>query len=147
MNEKVQNTLDERVSYFGNPLYPIAEVLKQRGYLIASNTDFGIRGDKLDYGSLGILEPRAPIKKNFLGFRWNKKQRALFVGVLNAGDISEGRLKIYPKWFLEVYGRNNLQKLIELAREFPNPSNVKIEVRLGKEEPKEESYSHELARY
>jgi len=129
--------LDERISYHESPTYAIARTLKDKGYQIADST--GMRVSEPSHDVLGILEPRNPIEKSFLGFKWNKKQRALYEGTLWINNQARGA-KPDENWVLEVYGRNNVPKLTELVRELSEPKGVSVQVRLDSEQARVETY-------
>lgn len=129
--------LDERISYHESPTYEIARKLKDKGYQIA---DFaGIRVSEPQHDVLGILEPRDPIEKSFLGFKRNKKQRALYIGTLWINNQERGA-KSDENWVLEAYGRNNVPKLTELVRELSESKGVSVQVRLEREQSRVEMY-------
>jgi hypothetical protein len=130
-------TLDERIRYYESPTYAIAKTIKDKGYQIADST--GMRVSEPPNHVLGILEPKEPIEKSFLGFKWKRKQRALHIGTLWLANDARGA-KPDENWVLEVYGRNNVPKLTELVREFSEPKKVSVQVRLHSEQPRVETY-------
>ncbi|MFH0949371.1 MAG: hypothetical protein V1802_02695 [Candidatus Aenigmatarchaeota archaeon] len=131
-----QTPSDTRISYWESPAYVINRALQEKGYQIANCA--GIKVDEPSHDHIGILEPRAPVSRNFLGIKWHERQRALYLGTLWLTNPAIGASE--EQWVLEVYGRDNVPKLTELVRELSEPFHVKVEVKLEKESPKLERY-------
>lgn len=143
MENPGKNSLDKRISYYENPAYKLERDLLDKGYEIANLN--GVRESKLNHCVFGILKPRRDIiKKSFLGFKSNKKQRALFLGRVWLSDQDFGA-KPDKRWVLEVYGRQNIEELTGLIKELSEPSGVDVQVRLGSEESKFEAYIMDFA--
>ena len=140
MKNNTPKTLDERISYYDyheSLTYAIAKTIRDKGYEIADSTGRKISEPPQD--ALGILEPREPIEKSFFGFfKRKEKQKALHTGTLWVDNYVRGA-KHDKNWVLEVYGRNNVQKLIELVKEFSEPKKVSVQVSLDSEHPKVEN--------
>jgi len=138
----MEQRLDTLIEYHESPTYEIADTLLSIGYQIANCC--GMKISKPAHDVLGILEPRSPIKKKFLCFRGEEKQRALYIGTLwldnNAREAKPDR-----NWVLEVYGRDNIPKLIQLVKKLSEPRKVNVQIRLESEEPEEESYASDAA--
>ena len=141
----MEQKLEDRISYDESPTFAIARILRAKGYLIANPfsqifgvAPYGRRVSEPPHDGLGILEPRNPIQRSFLGLKWNKAQRALYIGTLwvdNDEDDEAIGAKHNENWVLEVYGRENVSKLTELIKELPKPENVSVQVRLTRETP------------
>lgn len=131
--EQPKKLLENKVSYTEPIIFKIAKVLKHRGYGLADSNGvckfyehvatFG------DYSHIGIIQPRALIKKGFLGIEYKQEHR-LFVGCL---DLNKRK-----KWILEVYGRENVSKLMDAAKKLSKLFDVKIKVNLETEFSKDE---------
>jgi len=133
--------LEERISYYESPTYAIAETLREKGYQIADTE--GVRVlelDELSHYYLGILEPQEPIELRLLGLNFPKKQKALYLGTLWVDNQSRGAIPD-KNWVLDVYGRDNVPKLMELVKELSEPNNVCVQVGLVSEQPREENNS------
>ena len=143
MQEK--KALDERIDYNEHPVYEIATTLREKGYQIANC--IGIRqAEPEPKHSVGILKPRRDIQKSFLGIRWNKRQRALYLGTLWLDNKAKGA-KNNENWILEVYGRENIKELSELVKELSEPRNVNFKVILDMDQSREESYPSDSDHY
>ncbi len=129
--------LDERISYHESPAYDVARALRDRGYEIASGT--GLRRSEPSHNVVGILKPRDPVQKSFLGPKWDSKQRALYLGTLWLDNRAKGA-KHDENWVLEVYGRDNVPELTELVKGLSEPKKVSVQVRLDSEQPRVETY-------
>lgn len=129
--------LDERVSYHESPAYTVARKLRDKGYEIASC--IGLKRTEPDHNVVGILKPRDHIQKSFLGLKWDSKQRALHLGTLWLDNRAKGA-KYHKNWVLEVYGRDNVPELTELVKELSETSGARVQIRLGSEQPRVETY-------
>jgi hypothetical protein len=133
----LKDTLDERIQYEESPLYKIAQSLKDKGYILASNT--GVREKEVyDRNCIGILKPRKPIIKKFLGIKIPIHQRALYIADLWLKN--EAREAGYSNWVLDINGRENVNELTELVKELSEPTKAKVKIRLKSEESKLETY-------
>ena len=130
-------TLDKKVSYYESPTYAIARTLREKGYEIADGR--GRRQTEPKHSVVGILKPRDPIQKSFLGIKWNKGQKALYLGTLWLNSQLMGA-RSDENWVLEVYGRENVPELTKLVEELSEPSSTRVQVTLGREQPKVETY-------
>ena len=137
MEKQNKNSQDERISYYESPVYSIAKELRKRGYEIADS--IGVRITEPEEEVIGILKDREPIKKSFLGIKWEKAQPALYVGKLwlNHPKI---RARENKSWVLEVYGREYVPEMMNLIEELSSPYGVRVDVKLGSENPREETY-------
>ena len=137
METQSTNYSDTEISLYESPVYDIAKSLREKGYKIASRE--GIRRKKPTPDSVGILEEREPIKKNFLGIPFKKKLRAYHIATLWIHN--EPRKAIEDKtWILQVNGKENIEKLEKAIKELSIPYKVKVKVELVNENPKQETY-------
>jgi len=125
------------VTYYENPTLAVVKLLRERGYEIADC--IGMRTHMPDRDAVGILKPRPPVEKKFLFFHRKVKQRALFIGVLWLDNKLRGA-KIDKTWILEVYGREYVQELTELAKELEKTHSKDIHVVLEVEKTELETY-------
>lgn len=149
-NQLEQSLLEEDESRecngipFNGPSYLIAEKLKEKGYDISGHGGVRLKEKTLS-SFIGILKDRKPVEKRILGFKYNKKQRALHLGTLwfnnNKKDADENK-----NWVLEVYGKKYLPTLTKLVNSLSKPYNVQVEVKLKNEYPLEETYLSDLAK-
>ncbi len=132
----MKKSIDDRVTYHENTV-AVTKTLRDRGYDIANSA--GLRQSEPDKGAVGILKPREPIQKSFLGFKWNNQQRALYIGTLWLENQARGA-KLDENWVLEVYGRDYVPELTELAKELSEPHQTQVQIRLDTEKPRVETY-------
>jgi len=132
----MKKSIDDRLTYHENSV-AVAKTLKDRGYDIASST--GLRQSEPDRDVVGILKPREPVQKSFLGVRWNSQQRALYIGTLWLENQARGA-KLNENWVLEVYGRAYVPELTELVKELSEPHQAQVQIRLNAEKPRVETY-------
>jgi len=132
--------LTQKVSYHESLIYAIAKTLKDKGYQIADCG--GMEVSEPQHDVLGILKPRDSVEKSFLGFKWYRKQRALYLGNLWIDNQARGASP--QNWVLEVYGRDNIPKLTELARELSEPTEASVQVILDSEQERLERYLFDL---
>ncbi len=133
----MKNSIDEKITYHENSV-AVAKNLRERGYTIASST--GIRQREPDRDVIGILKSREPIQKNFLGFKWNKQQRGLYIGTLWLENQARGAIH-NENWVLEVYGRDYVPELTKLVKELSEQHQAKVQIILDSEKPRVEIYS------
>ena len=117
------------VSYYESPVYGVAKHLRARGYKIADY--LGVRVREPDKRAIGILKPRPPVvKRSFFFRRKMLEQRALFLGTLWFTERGADPEKL---WILNVYGRENIQEMTELAEKLSQEFSIDIRVVLDKE--------------
>jgi hypothetical protein len=87
----------------------------------------------IEADSLGILwkDPDAKPRKRLFGLI-KLEPRRWFLGTI--------WFKSEQKWVLEVYGRKHIALVRQLAEEIASTFNVKIHIRLVREEPDFETY-------
>ncbi|MCX6750210.1 MAG: hypothetical protein NTZ83_02030 [Candidatus Pacearchaeota archaeon] len=122
----------QKIIYFESPANGIARALKGRGYVAAGY--FGIR-NKPATNLVGVLKERKPIQKTRFGFKLNKTQRAHYIGdiLLNSSGEEE-------QWLLKGYGKKYFPKLTEILEEISESYGAKLQVRLDRKTPKQETY-------
>jgi hypothetical protein len=129
-----------------NPVYRIAEGLKEEGYAPAGR--LGIKQNepnRLDPNMVGILKERKAIEKSFFGFKYNQPQRAFHLGTIWINDEDKGA-KEDKKWILEVCGKKYESKLTELVEKLALPYNVQVETILSRKTPKLETYLSDIGK-
>ncbi len=141
MRRQNKNSLDEGVSSYKSPAYEIARKLRQMGYEIADC--IGMRQNEPDRDSVGILQLRDPVQKSFLGIKYNKKQRALYLGTLWL-DNPPRKAKEDEKWILDVYGKENISQLTDVVKKLSESYSIKFQVELKTENPKLETFLDDL---
>ncbi len=135
--EKLDFSLfNERVSYYESPAYELARKLRQMGYEIANC--IGLRKTEPEKDNIGILKSR-DIQKSFLGIKYIKKYRALHIGTLWF-DEPPRKTEENKKWYLDVYGRENISQLTKIVKNLSKPYKVKVQVGLKSEISKVESF-------
>jgi len=132
----MKKSIDDRVTYYENSV-AVAKILRERGYYIACST--GVRKSEPNYNVVGILKPREPAQRSFLGFKWNSQQRAVYIGTLWLENQSRGA-KLDKNWVLEVYGRDYVPELTELVKELSELHQIQVQIRLDSEKPYTETY-------
>jgi len=125
------------VSLYEYPVYGVAKYLRARGYEIASLIGVRVREPSKDV--IGILKPRPPLVRFFF---FRVKQRALFIGVLWFTSRGADPEKL---WILDVYGRENIKEMTELAEKLSQEFSVSIRVILDKERTDLESYPSDFS--
>ena len=137
MEAQTQTSLDERVSYHESPAYSVAKGLRENGYEIANSS--GLMQTEPNHDVIGILKGREPVQKSFSGLKWNKSQRAFYLGTLWLNNQARNA-KEDKNWVLEVYGREYVSELTKLVKNLSEPNEVKVQVRLESEIPRVEVY-------
>jgi hypothetical protein len=127
-------SLDEKISYYESPVYAVRKKIEEKGYIAA-------RAGRCVYlepanEEIGIYKRRAPVR-GFLGFM--HKQRALYIGSLFFNNDERNAIPD-ENWVLEVYGREHVKELTELAKDISAPYKVNVQIRLEKEESEEALY-------
>ena len=134
---KMQQGLDQKVTYSEVASVKVAMEFRSKGYKIADND--GREVNEPDKNVMGILNPREPIKRRFLFFKWNKEQRALYEGRLWFNNDSIGA-EPTKSWVLEIYGRENVPRLTEIVKGLSESSQVNLSIELSSENSKLEQY-------
>jgi hypothetical protein len=133
MNNKV-----EYVEYQEALSIKVGRWLLQKGFDLASCA--GVASSVLiEADSLGILwkDPDAkPIKRLFGLIKL--EPRRCFIGTIWFNNSARGTGE--QKWILEVYGREHIAWLRQVAEEMASTFNVKICLRLVREQPAVETY-------
>ena len=124
------------VTYYESPAYEVARILREKGYRIADIT--GEECYEPDEDVIGILKggrraPGGPIFGTLFG------KRGLFIGRIFFNNKPRGA-EVGKRWVLEVYGREYVEELRELAEELSSRYGVDIDVRLKSECPRVETY-------
>jgi hypothetical protein len=93
----------------------------------------------IEADSLGILwkDPDAKPRKRLFGLI-KLEPRRWFLGTIWFNNSARGTGE--QKWILEVYGRKHIALVRQLAEEIASTFNVKIHLRLVREEPDFETY-------
>ena len=117
-----------------SPVYGVIELLSERGY--ETTNRHGQRVPEPDHCAVGILKPRQ-FQIGFGRFKFGIRQRGLYLGILWLDDESRGA-RPDKEWVLDVYGRENIPESQRLAEELRRPYDVKIQVRLDGENPRDE---------
>ena len=115
----------------------IAKIVRENGYSIGSLLHY--RTENPDECVIGILKDREP-KRGFLGFK--KGQRAYSIGQLWLENYIRNANRI-EKWVLEVYGKDFVPELKNLAENLSAQYCVDIEVQLISQTPCFERYRGE----
>lgn len=89
-------------------------------------------------GGIGILKPTNQPPQEFLFGVIKKHPRDLFIGILWFDNRFRGAQN--GTWVLEVYGRDNVDAMKELAEEMSENFPTNINVVLLKESPETERY-------
>lgn len=111
-----------------HPYLKIVKLLPQLGFIPASNQ--GLPFCYTEY-CIGILAPRKDKRTKFLWlFQKSEKQRALFIGILKLNSLSE------KHWFLDVYGREWMEKMKEAAILLEDKMGMNVSIELKLERPK-----------
>jgi hypothetical protein len=139
--EKNKEQLEEKVFLYQRPIYDVAEKLKKEGYSIAGH--LRVRRETPTCNMIGILKDREPIQKNFLGFKYTKKQRAFHLGTVWFNRIDKNADE-YKEWVFEAHGKKEMEKLTKLLEEISFTYNVRVKTNLHYNTPKREAYLHEL---
>lgn len=110
----------------------IAKFSEGKGYALG-NFDGSIIEPRVSSGVMSILEPRPSEKKIW---KIEKKQKAINMGRLwfNSRGAEESK-----KWIIEVFGRENIEKMEELARELFGEYSIPISIVLKRETLKMET--------
>ena len=136
----MEQAVDDKITY-QEYATDVAKILREKGYDIAD--PICIRKEEPDKDVVGILKPRNPIQKSFLGIKWNKKQRALYIGTLWLENQPRGA-RFDENWVLEVYGRDQIPELTEVVGELSRKYQINVQTRLVAEEPCVEKYSSDV---
>jgi hypothetical protein len=123
MNDKPE-PMDERTR---DIVDVVVTTLTEKGYSFAN--EFGARQETCS-GIIGILKDRDPIQKRFLGLiPYSIDQKALHIGTLYIDD-SLRNMNPLEKWYLEVYGIDNINPLKEAISPISNSYGVNLEVNI-----------------
>ena len=125
----------------------IADKIKDCGYELANISGSKLGEKKLyEYGVcvIGILEPRPGTdtkkQKYFLGLLEKEIQvpkKSHWLGALWIEHFNqEEQIKYDKRWVLDVYGRENIPKLMEFAKKISEPYNVSVDMHIKSEEVK-----------
>ncbi len=131
----LSKSIDDKVKYTEGSV-GVARFLKQRGYELANSN--GYKQDEPSQDVVGILKPREPISHQFLGFKWDSEQSALYIGRLWLENLREGAT-LENKWVLEVYGRAHVLELSEVAKDLAKEYEIGLDIKLRRELPYVES--------
>lgn len=134
--ESILTDLDNQI--IENPLYFLAEKLKEKGYDISGHATIRVK-EKLPSNFIGILKDREPLQRNFFGIKYNKTKRALHLGTLWTNNIEKGAYED-KNWVMEFYGKKDFQKLKKVIKDISSEYNVKVEFNLKSNIPKREGY-------
>ncbi len=109
----------------------IAKILKKKGYRIASSSGKEISHTPEKW--LGILCPEKTIQKKFLFFNVTKSLPADYIGKFTIESQAI---------FLEVYGREYIQKLMDITKEISISYKGKLHIQLKSEKPLLEEFNY-----
>jgi hypothetical protein len=123
-----------KITYSESEIFAIAQEIRNRGWLLAARDGHKTNEPERNHEVVGILEPQNPIEKKWLFFSWKKDRRNLFIGRIWINK---------PTWILEVYGRDNLLKLKDLAEFLSNKYDTQIDIILSRESLRHEPYEIE----
>jgi hypothetical protein len=140
-----KSSLKNMSSLFYGPAHNITDKLREEGYEISGHSRVKIKYPKYSSSSfMGILKDKEPIQKNLLGIlKWKKKQRAYHIGTLWLNHEGK-KAKEDKKWVLEVYGKKYSSGLLKIVKELSEFYEVKLEINLASDTPREEVYLHEI---
>jgi hypothetical protein len=128
----------EFVDYQESLSIKVGRFLLSKGYDPASCT--GVATNSLvETSSLGILrkDPEAKPRKYLFGLITQNPRRE-FLGTIWFYNSARGASEV--KWVFEVYGRKHVGLVKQLADEIASTFNVKIDLRLVREQPEVETY-------
>lgn len=116
----------------------LATKIKEFGYV--PGTFDGVRRGKghVDFDTfyLGILEENEYLEKKFLGFKWNKKQKAKYIGYVDLLLISKDKFSVY------AFGKSSMQKLDVLFKNI-DPEEYSINLKSEKEKVETSLYARQ----
>jgi len=131
---------EKRISYCESPLFEIAKKAVVKGYYLAGPE--GILFSEPNKETQGILKAVKTIKDKVLGItiqRWVVFEHICNIEIDYNPDnqLEEQKKEMIKekKWKLEVFDRNKTEELVELVREFLEPSNAFLQVEIQSEEP------------
>lgn len=125
------STIEQKVEVSEAIRVQVASDLVKRGYFLGDKG--GWREDGIDSDAIGIQKFKGNVRGGLLGL-FNVPTYD-FIGVLFLDDESK-KTALNKNWLLEVYGRDNLQELGEVAKYLANQYSVPIKVSLESEQPK-----------
>jgi hypothetical protein len=139
-----EHPMSERVRFIGidrPPSYKVAEFLLSKGFVIATSFRKAKKHPLMytNCEGLGILEKDAK-KKPFWLPRFFMPRRK-FIGEVLSNSSIQGDTDIH--WVIDVFGRENVERIIELAEEMISMLNVRVTVRLKLVYPLFERYEWE----
>ncbi|PIR86507.1 hypothetical protein COU13_00515 [Candidatus Kaiserbacteria bacterium CG10_big_fil_rev_8_21_14_0_10_43_70] len=133
MSDKV-----EFVDYQESLSIKVGRFLLSKGYDLASCT--GLASNSLvETDSLGILrkDPEARPREYLFGLI-TRDPRRMFLGTVWLSNGSLGATE--QNWVFEAYGRKHVELARQLAEEMASTFNVKIALRLVRDQPDVETY-------
>lgn len=133
MNEKV-----EFVDYQEALSIKVGKWLSEKGFAPASCTGIALYSLS-ETNSLGILwkDPDAKPREYLFGLIKREPKRR-FLGTIWFDNSTRGANKKY--WVLEAYGQEHIELVRQLAEKMTSIFNVKISLRLVREQPDVETY-------
>ena len=133
MNDKVKS-----VDYQESPSIKVGRFLLSNGFNLASCT--GVASNSLvETCSFGVLrkDPEAKPRKYLFGLITREPRRE-FLGTVWFSNSARGASE--ANWFFEAYGRKHVELVRQLAEEIASTFNVKITLRLVREQPDVETH-------
>jgi hypothetical protein len=133
MNDKV-----EFVDYQESLSIKVGRFLLSKGFDLASST--GLASNSLvATDSLGVLrkDPEARPRTYLFGLI-KREPRRMFLGTVWFSNSPRGTTE--QSWVFEAYGRKHVELVRQLAEEMASTFNVKITLRLVREQPDVETY-------
>jgi hypothetical protein len=132
MSDKV-----ESVDYQESIAIKVGRFLLSKGLDIADNT--GMARSLVQASELGILrkDPEAKPRKYLFGLIKREPRRG-FLGTIWFSNSARGASE--QNWVFEAYGRKHVELVRQLAEEMASTFNVKIALRLVREQPDVETF-------
>lgn len=125
------------VAFEEAPSIKVGKFLLEKGFVLATSNGVA-RQSMTNEPSVGILRPDSVTRprRYFFGLIGGKPRRE-FLGTIWFNNENN--------WAFQVYGRNNIDRSKSLAEEMAARFNVKITIRLVREEPDIEKYPSDWA--
>ncbi len=132
------SNVEESVSYQESISIKVGRFLLSKGFDLASST--GLASNSLvETCSLGILRKDPEAKpRNYLFGLIKRAPRRMFLGTVWFSNSPRGASE--QNWVFEAYGREHVELVRQLAEEMASTFNIKIALRLVREQPDVETY-------
>lgn len=134
--------MSDKVEFVESLSIKVGRFLLAKGFGLASCAGFALDSlDKTD--SLGILfkDPETKPRKYLFGL-FKRNPRRMFLGTVwfSNSACSAGE----QNWVFETYGRRYVELVRQLAKEMASAFNVKISLRLTREQPNVENFDSDF---